>query len=250
MSFLNKKLSHLKAYVPGEQLCDREYIKLNTNESPFPPSPLVAEAITKAELDNLKLYPDPTCRVLCEKAAEVYNIKKENVLFGNGSDEVLSYIFLAFCENGVVFPDISYGFYKVFAELYGIDYEKIPLDSDFKITAEKYFNKNKTIIIANPNAPTGLILSQKEIIEILQSNKNNVVIIDEAYIDFGGKSAIDLICDYKNLIVVQTFSKSRSLAGARLGMAFADEKIINDLIKIKYSTNPYNINRITQLAGC
>lgn len=248
--FLKEALVSLDAYIPGEQPQDKKYIKLNTNESPYPPSKLVVERITEEEIEKLKLYSDPTCSRLKSKLAALFGVEKENVFISNGSDEVLSFSFLAFCDGnkGMAFPDISYGFYKVYAELYGVPYERIPLRDDFSVAKEDYFQLDKNIVIANPNAPTGLALSRTEVEEIVTKN-DNLVIIDEAYVDFGGESCIPLTKKYGNLLVVGTFSKSRSLAGARLGFAVGNKEIIADLEKVKYSTNPYNINRISQIAG-
>ncbi len=249
--FLKENLKSLECYTPGEQPRDKKYIKLNTNESPFPPSPEVMDAISKEEVADLRLYSDPMCKVLKEKIAKQYNVNYENVFVSNGSDESLNFFFMAFCgsENPVVFPKISYGFYKVFAELYQIPYTAIGLKEDFSVDINDYININKNIVIANPNAPTGLALSVEEIERIVSSNPDNLVLIDEAYVDFGAKSVIPLTKKYENLLVVQTFSKSRSLAGARLGYAIGNKEIIADLEKIKYSTNPYNINRLTLVAG-
>ncbi len=248
--YLSDRFSGLKEYIPGEQPRDRSYIKLNTNESPYPPSPSVLESVAE-EADLLNLYSDPDCTALTEKFASLYGVKPSNVVFGNGSDEILNFCFMAFCDKnkGMAFPSISYGFYSVFAELYGIDYTAIELDDDFCIDINDYMNLDKNIVIANPNAPTGIALSLDSIEAIVKSNINNVVIIDEAYVDYGADSAVSLIDKYDNLIVVGTFSKSRSLAGARLGFAFANEELIRDLHKIRYSTNPYNINRLTLKAG-
>lgn len=249
--FLKKCFSTLEAYVPGEQPKDGEYIKLNTNESPFPPSLGVINAVNKNEVEKLRLYSDPTGSVLKEKIAELYKVKSENVYLANGSDDILNFSFMAFSgEQGeVAYPQISYGFYKVFAGLYGIKAEEIPLNDDFSISSKYYYNKNKLIVIANPNAPTGLALGLSEIEEILKTNRNNVVVIDEAYVDFGAESAVKLVDKYDNLLVCQTFSKSRSMAGARLGFAIGNKELISDLELIKYSTNPYNINRLTLVAG-
>ena len=249
--FLNDNLKGLEAYTPGEQPRDKKYIKLNTNESPYPPSPQVVEAVSVSEVTDLRLYSDPLCKTLKEKIADRYGVNYENVFVSNGSDESLNFYFMAFCskENPVVFPEISYGFYKVFADLYGISYETIPLKADFSIDVSDYIGINKNIVIANPNAPTGLALSLSDIEEIVKSNPENIVLIDEAYVDFGAESAVSLTKKYDNLLVVQTFSKSRSLAGARLGYAIGNAEIIADLEKIKYSTNPYNINRLTLVAG-
>ncbi len=249
--FLNESLKSLEAYTPGEQPRDKKYIKLNTNESPYPPSPEVIKAVNSEEVADLRLYSDPLCKTLKEKIAARYGVKYENVFVSNGSDESLNFFFMAFCskDKPVVFPEISYGFYKVFAELYGISYEMIPLCDDFSIDVADYINVGKNVVIANPNAPTGLMLSLEKIEKIVASNPENIVLIDEAYVDFGGESAISLTKKYDNLLVVGTFSKSRSLAGARLGFAIGNAEIIADLEKIKYSTNPYNINRLTLISG-
>lgn len=249
--FLNENLRTLQSYTPGEQPRDKKYIKLNTNESPYPPSKEVIDAISKEEVADLRLYSDPMCKILKEKIAARYDVDYENVFVSNGSDESLNFFFMAFCNNKkpVVFPEISYGFYKVFADLYQIPYEAIPLCEDFSINIEDYININKNIVIANPNAPTGLALSKDQIEKIVALNPNNLVLIDEAYVDFGAESTVSLTKKYDNLLVVQTFSKSRSLAGARLGYAIGNKEIIADLEKIKYSTNPYNINRLTLVAG-
>ncbi len=249
--FLNENLKSLESYTPGEQPRDKKYIKLNTNESPYPPSPEVIRAVSADEVSDLRLYSDPTAKSLKEKIARRYSVNPENVFVSNGSDESLNFFFMAFCssENAVVFPEISYGFYKVFAELYGISYKQIPLSDDFSINVDDYTNIKKHVVIANPNAPTGLTLPVNEIEKIVKTNPDNLVLIDEAYVDFGGVSVIPLTKKYDNLVVVQTFSKSRSLAGARLGYAIGNKEIIEDLEKIKYSTNPYNINRLTLVAG-
>lgn len=247
--FLDEKFSALKEYVPGEQPRDKKYIKLNTNESPFPPSVSVLEAVNSEEVKNLRLYSDPSNKALKEKLAEIYKVGPDNIYVSNGSDDILNFAFMAFGDRGAAFPDITYGFYKVFAKLYGIDSQIIPLEEDFAIDENKYFGLDKLIVIANPNAPTGLSLSLDKIEKIVSSNKNSVVLIDEAYVDFGGESCYNLIDKYDNLLVVRTFSKSRSLAGARLGFAIASKEIIKDLEKLKFSTNPYDINRLTQAAG-
>ena len=248
--FFSNKYSSLEAYTPGEQPKDMKYIKLNTNESPFPPSKRVIE-LALEEAKRLQLYSDPECTPLVAKGAELYGVKKSQILFTNGSDEILNFAFMAFCdkEHPIVFPDITYGFYTVFADLNGIPYEQIPLKDDFSIDYRDYLSINKNIVIANPNAPTGLALPLSQIEEIVKSNPNNVVIIDEAYVDFGAESAVSLVDKYDNLIVTQTFSKSRSLAGARLGFGIACEALIADMNTIKYSTNPYNVNRMTMMAG-
>lgn len=247
--FLSRKLAGLEAYVPGEQPKDKRYIKLNTNESPYPPPKNVVEAIGKAEIEDLRLYSDPECTALKSAIAERYGVNTENIFISNGSDEILNFAFMAYGDKGAVFPDITYGFYSVFADLYGINAEVVPLNEDFTVDINDYCNKNSLVVIANPNAPTGIALELSEIEKIVSSNPDGIVIIDEAYVDFGAESAIRLTEKYSNLLVVQTYSKSRSMAGARLGYGFANEQIIEDLEKIKYSTNPYNINRLTQIAG-
>ena len=248
--FLSKKYSSLVPYVPGEQPKDSGYIKLNTNESPFPPPGNVRESVTE-EISKLQLYPDPECRDLNKKLAEILNVEPDEILAVNGSDEILNFAFMAFCDTDTpaAFPDITYGFYKVFAALNNVPYTEIPLDGDFKIKPDDYKGINKTIFIANPNAPTGILLKRSEIEEIIKSNPENIVVIDEAYIDFGGESCVPLIHKYDNLLVTQTFSKSRSMAGARLGFGVAGKALIRDLNTVKYSTNPYNINRLTAAAA-
>ena len=248
--FFTSKYSKLVPYVPGEQPKDMKYIKLNTNESPFPPSARVVAA-AESEAGRLQLYSDPECTTLTKKMAELLGVSPRQVIMTNGSDEALNFAFMAFADekNPLVFPDITYGFYPVFAELNGIPYEEIPLKEDFSIDYKDYLGVGKTVVIANPNAPTGLCLSLFEIEEIIKTNKDNIVIIDEAYVDFGAQSAVELIEKYDNLLVVQTFSKSRSMAGARLGFAVGNEALIADLNTIKYSTNPYNVNRMTASAG-
>ena len=248
--FFSDKYSNLEAYTPGEQPKDMQYIKLNTNESPFPPSQKAQEYAAQAA-QRLQLYCDPECTVLRKTFADTFGIDEDQVLFTNGSDDALNFAFMAFCDEShpAAFPDITYGFYPVFAELNHVPYEEIPLNEDFTINVDDYCGINKTIFIANPNAPTGIPLSLEDIKKILESNLDNVVVIDEAYVDFGTESTVGLINEYDNLLVTQTFSKSRSLAGGRLGMAIGNLALIRDLNTIKYSTNPYNINTMTQAAG-
>lgn len=249
--FLSSRFSSLIPYTPGEQPTDMKYVKLNTNESPFPPSKKVLDAVSREEVSKLNLYPDPTGKALIKKLAEAYGVEEENVFISNGSDDILNFSFMAFCDKtkGAYFPEISYGFYEVYAELYGLNYKKIPLKEDLSIDPADYYNSGNTVVIANPNAPTGLTLTPEEVEEILKANPNDVVIIDEAYVDFGAQSCVPLTKKYNNLIVVMTYSKSRSLAGGRLGFAIAHKDLITDLNTIKYSTNPYNINRLTMVAG-
>ena len=248
--YFSNKYASLTPYTPGEQPKDTQYIKLNTNESPFAPPPSVVQAV-ETEIKRAQLYSDPECTALVKKASEIFGVNTKQILPTNGSDEILNFAFMAFCDKDtpVVFPDISYGFYSVFANLHGIPYKTVPLKSDFSIDYRDYMHANATVVIANPNAPTGLCLPVWQIEEIVKSNPNNVVVIDEAYVDFGGESCIPLIHKYDNLLVTQTFSKSRSLAGARLGLGFACESLLADLNTLKYSTNPYNVNRMTAMAG-
>lgn len=250
--YINKKFVKLEAYTPGEQPRDMQYVKLNTNESPFPPSAGVLSAVGREQVSMLNLYPDPTCASLKDAIAGLYGVERKNVFVSNGSDDILNFFFMAFCDEGehpVKFPAISYGFYQVYAELYATDYRKIPLKSDFSIRIEDYFGNDANVVIANPNAPTGIALTRDEVEQIVKANPDRVVLIDEAYVDFGAESSIELTKKYDNLLVVCTYSKSRSMAGARLGFAIGNEELIADLEKIKYSTNPYNINRLTMVAG-
>lgn len=248
--FFSSKFSLLTPYTPGEQPKDMKYVKLNTNESPFPPSADVTAAV-EAESRKLQLYSDPENSAVRGAIAKLYNVDINNVIVSNGSDEVLNFAFMAFADESapLIFPDITYGFYPVFAQLNNIPYTEIPLSDDFTINTADYIGANKTVVIANPNAPTGHYLPINTIEKIVKSNPDNVVIIDEAYVDFGGESAIPLTLKYDNILVVCTFSKSRSMAGARLGFAIGNEKLIADLNTIKYSTNPYNVNRMTEFAG-
>lgn len=247
--FLAPDLQKLAAYVPGEQPQDKRYIKLNTNENPYYPSERVVKAITEAEVKNLRLYSDPDSKTLIAAIAKNYGVSEKNVVVGNGSDEILAFSFRAFGQNGACFPDVTYGFYKVFADMFGVKKEILPLTAEFKIDASSYFNKNKLVVLANPNAQTGISLSLSDIEKIAANNEKSVVLVDEAYVDFGGESAVGLTKKYKNLVVVQTFSKSRSLAGARVGFAVADEALISDLNRVRNSFNPYNVNRLSAIAA-
>ena len=248
--FFSSRHAQLTAYTPGEQPKDAQYIKLNTNESPFPPTERLIEAVER-EASRLQLYSDPECRDLNKKAAEFFGVKESQLLMTNGSDEILNFAFMAFGdeEHPFAFPNLTYGFYPVFARLNRIPYKEIPLKENFEIDAADYENLGMNIVIANPNAPTGLLLGLDKIERILKTNKDNVVIIDEAYIDFGGESCLPLLDKYENLIITRTFSKSYSLAGARLGFGIASEALIADMNTVKYSTNPYNVNRMTMAAG-
>lgn len=248
--FLTNRLKDLTPYTAGEQPQDKKYIKLNTNESPFPPSPF-ALRLARESAGDMLLYPDPEYNSLIEIAAQKFGVDKDNILFTNGSDEALNFAFIAFCdkETPAVFPDITYGFYPVFAAINDVPKKEIPLKDDFTIDIKDYFNAGGTVFIANPNAPTGIALKKAEIEQIVANNPKNIVVVDEAYVDFGAESSVDLINKYDNLIITQTFSKSRSMAGARLGVAFAASSIINDLKTVKFSTNPYNVSRMSAAAG-
>ncbi len=248
--FFSQKFAGLVPYVPGEQPQDQQYTKLNTNESPFPPSPAVIQAIRDAGA-SANLYCDPQCRALCQAIAAEYGIQPEQVLPVNGSDEIINFAVMAFCDEAhpLAYADITYGCYPVFADFNHVPSSIIPLRPDFTIDYRDYCGLGQTIVIANPNAPTGIALPKNEIEEIVRTNPDNVVIIDEAYVAFGAESCVDLIDQYDNLLVCQTFSKSHSLAGARLGFGFAQASLLADINAIKYSTNPYNVNRMAQAAG-
>lgn len=231
-------------YVPGEQPKVKNLIKLNTNENPYPPAPAVAKALKEMDYDDFRKYPEPTCSVLVEALSEYYKVDREKIFVGVGSDDVLSMAFLTFFNSTkpVLFPDITYSFYDVWANLYRIPFRQIPLNDDFTINPADYYAENGGIVIANPNAPTGVQLPLEAIEDIIKKNSNSVVIVDEAYVDFGGESALPLIDKYENLLVVQTFSKSRSMAGMRIGYAFGSKKIIKYLLDAKFSFNSYTMN--------
>lgn len=249
--YLTPTLAGLSPYTPGEQPRDQQYIKLNTNESPYPPSPAVVAAVNAAEVEKLRLYSDPACAQLLAAAAEYHGLSPDEIMPGNGSDENLFFALRAFCDeqHPLAYADVTYGCYSVWCNLMHIPSHILPLEEDFSIDPAKYYGLNETIVIANPNAPTGLALPRSAIEGILKANPNNVVIVDEAYVDFGGESCVPLIHQYDNLLVVQTFSKSRQLAGARLGLAMGNAALIADLNRVKFSLNPYNINRLTLKAG-
>ena len=255
--FWNDKIKEIEPYTPGEQPKDKKYIKLNTNENPYPPSSKVIEKIKSMNLEDLKLYPDPDVMELAKVIAEYFSNKindkvtHKQVFIGNGSDEVLAFIFMTFFNAGdkVYYPDITYSFYPVYADLFNVKEVKIPLNDSFEIEIQKYFGLDGHIIIANPNAPTSIALKLDEIEEIVKNNPNQLVIVDEAYVDFGAESAVKLINKYDNVLVVQTFSKSRSMAGIRLGYALGSENIIEGLNRLKFSFNSYTIDRISIEAG-
>lgn len=244
--YLSKLANTIKPYVPGEQPRDKKYIKLNTNENPYPPSPLVTAAIRDEAGEALRLYPDPECMELRKKLAAYYGVDLQQVFVSNGSDEILAFCFLAFFNPGraIIFPDITYSFYPVYASLFGIDYNTIPLNDDFSVPVELFTKENGGIILANPNSPTGGLLPVGEIVKILESSIDSVVIVDEAYIDYGGESVIGLIAEYPNLLVVRTFSKSRSLAGLRVGFALGNKELIEGLERIKNSFNSYTLDKL------
>lgn len=236
-------------YVPGEQPKVANIIKLNTNENPYPPAPGVTEAMERytKRSEELRLYPSPTVENLVQDLAEYYKLSEEQIFVGVGSDDVLATAFLTFfnSKKPVLFPDITYSFYEVWAQLYNIPYEKKALDADFKISKEDYFGENGGIVITNPNAPTGIAESREWVEEIIQANPDSVVIVDEAYVDFGGETCLPLIEKYDNVLVVHTFSKSRSLAGLRVGVGMGSKKLIKYLNDVKFSINSYTINRPT-----
>lgn len=238
-------------YVPGEQPAQKNIIKLNTNENPYPPAPGVQRKLHELESDSFRLYPDPDTTQLTEVLASRYGVKPSQVFVGVGSDDVLSMAFLTFFHSGkpILFPDVTYSFYDVWASVYGIPYRTCPLDQDFRIRPEDYRQDNGGVVFPNPNAPTGVEEPLQVVEEILSANRDVVVIVDEAYIDFGGKSCLPLLDRYDNLLIVQTFSKSRSMAGMRIGFAIGGEKLIGYLNDVKFSVNSYTMNRTAQMLG-
>ena len=252
MSYLwENNVRKVVPYVPGEQPKETDIIKLNTNENPYPPSPRAEKVLREYESGRMRLYPDPDATVLVDALAERYGLKPSQIFVGVGSDDVISVAFMTFfnSEKPVLFPDITYSFYDVWADVYRIPYKTIPLTEGFRINAEDYKTENGGIIFPNPNAPTGVFEPLEKVEEIIKANPSSVVIIDEAYIDFGGESALGLIDKYENLLVVQTFSKSRSMAGMRIGFAMGSEKLIKYMNDVKFSINSYTMNPITQLCG-
>ncbi|CAM3143656.1 histidinol-phosphate transaminase [Filibacter tadaridae] len=233
-------------YIPGEQVSRQDSIKLNTNENPYPPSPAVITAISKEMERGLQLYPSPTANELCQKIGQVYGLAPEEVFVGNGSDEVLAFSFMAFFEPGkkIRFPSVTYSFYPVYAKLFDIPFEEIPLHEDFSVPIKRFYQSEGGVILPNPNAPTSLYKELDQIEAIIQNNPDQVVIIDEAYIDFASGSAIELVAKYDNLLVIQTTSKSRSLAGLRVGFALGNKTLIDALVRIKDSFNSYTLDRL------
>lgn len=249
--YINSRLSALKAYVPGEQPADMDrLIKLNTNENPFPPSPAVLKAVDCSAVTSLRRYSDPTCRLLREALARADGVKPENIVCANGSDEILALLFHGFCEKGAAFPDVTYGFYSVWCDMFGVEKKIVPLDGEYRINIADYAALPQTLFIANPNAPTGIALKKSEIAEMLAQNRRRLVVVDEAYVDFGAQSAVGLINEFDNLVITRTFSKSRCLAGARVGWAIAPALLAADLEKLRSSFNPYNINSLSSAAAC
>lgn len=246
-----EKVRKVVPYTPGEQPKCSDIIKLNTNENPYPPTPRVKKILEEYDFGNMRLYPDPDSTVLVEALAERYNVKPSQVFVGVGSDDVLSVTFLTFfnSDKPIIFPDITYSFYDVWADVYRIPYVQKPLTENFKIDPEDYKCENGGIIFPNPNAPTGCEESLEMIEDIIKTNPDSVVIIDEAYIDFGAESALSLIDKYENLLVIQTFSKSRSMAGMRIGYAIGSEKLIKYMNDVKFSINSYTMTPLTQICG-
>ena len=244
MKEYENNIRYVVPYVPGEQPQDEQMIKLNTNENPYPPAPAVAEAIVKMEADKLRPYPDPKAEKLVVAVANYHGLNEKQVFVGVGSDDVLAMAFMTFfnSDKPILFPDITYSFYDVWADLFKIPYQTKALDNDFRIAKEDYICDNGGVIFPNPNAPTGIAMGLDEVEEIIKANSDVIVIVDEAYVDFGAESALPLIGKYDNLLVVQTFSKSRSMAGLRIGYACGDEKLIKYLNDVKYSFNSYTMN--------
>lgn len=249
--YWSSRIRALTPYTPGEQPRVERLIKLNTNESPYPPSPRALEALAESANASLRLYPDPEATALRAALSEVYGVPMGQIFVGNGSDEVLAFAFQAFFGPGdtVMFPDITYSFYPVYANLFGIRCETVPLNDDFTVPVERFCGTHQGIVLANPNAPTGIELAQADLRRILDANPDVVVIVDEAYVDFGGTSALPLTAEYPNLLVVQTMSKSRSLAGLRVGFAFGNENLIQALNCVKNSMNSYTLDRLAIAAA-
>lgn len=250
MKAFEKNIRKVDPYVPGEQP-QRKVIKLNTNENPYPPAPGVKDALLSLDTDKMRLYPDPTCGSLVHALAEYYQVDDSQVFVGVGSDDVLAMCFLTFFDSGkpILFPDLSYSFYKVWAELFRIPYESPAVDDKFRIVREDYYKENGGIIFPNPNAPTSVYEDLEFVEDILEHNKDVIVIVDEAYVDFAGRSAIELINKYDNLVVVQTFSKARSMAGMRIGYAISNPTLIKYLNDVKYAYNSYTMNQTALACG-
>lgn len=251
MNSWEKNIRQVTPYVPGEQPKIKNVIKLNTNECPYPPSPMVEQALKAFEYDRYRLYPDPDASILVDALADYYNVDSSQIFVGVGSDDVIGMAFLTFfnSEKPVLFPDITYSFYDVWADLFKIPYKTMALDNNFKMNPEDYLEKNGGIIFPNPNAPTAIELEKESVEYIIKNNQDSVVIVDEAYVDFGGTSVLPLIDKYENLLVVRTYSKSRAMAGMRIGYAIGSEKLINAMKAVKYSYNSYTMNMPSIYAG-
>lgn len=251
MSDWRDNLRRVEPYVPGEQPNEKDMVKLNTNENPYPPSPKVLQAMKDFDIDTLRLYPDPNSQLLVDAIAKRYNVNSNQVFVGVGSDDVLAIAFMTFFngKKPVLFPNITYSFYNVWAELFNIPYERPALDENFNIVAEDYYKENGGVILANPNAPTGIEQNEAFLRDVIEHNQDVVVIIDEAYVDFCDYSALDLIKEYDNVVVVQTYSKSRSMAGMRIGYAMANEELIKAMNDVRYSYNSYPMTRLSVALG-
>ena len=251
MSDWRDNLRRVEPYVPGEQPNEKDMVKLNTNENPYPPSPKVLQAMKDFDIDTLRLYPDPNSQLLVDAIAKRYNVNSNQVFVGVGSDDVLAIAFMTFFngKKPVLFPDITYSFYNVWAELFNIPYERPALDENFNIVAEDYYKENGGVIIANPNAPTGIEQNEAFLRDVIEHNQDVVVIIDEAYVDFCDYSALDLIKEYDNVLVVQTYSKSRSMAGMRIGYAMGSTELIKAMNDVRYSYNSYPMTRLSVALG-
>ena len=246
-----KNIRRVRPYIPGEQPKEKDIIKLNTNENPYPPAPAVREILRGFCADDLRRYPDPASTILVDAIARRYGLARDQVFVGVGSDDVLAMSFMTFFHSGrpIFFPDITYSFYDVWAETFAIPYRRIPLDEKFEICPEDYAGENGGLIIPNPNAPTGIDAGTEKLEQILRANPDVVVIIDEAYVDFGATSLLPLIDRYDNLLLVQTFSKSRALAGSRIGCAMGNRELIRALSEVRYAFNSYTMDRVTQAIG-
>ncbi|MGI6737228.1 MAG: histidinol-phosphate transaminase [Anaerovoracaceae bacterium] len=246
--FMNERMRDLAPYEPGEQPQTDELIKLNSNENPYPPSPVVKQAVAMIDQDNMRLYPDPDTGLVIRSLAAYYGLREDQIAMGNGSDEILAFAYMAY-GGRVYFPETSYGFYPVFGTLFDCEAHPVRMDDDMRIKPEQYRANDGLVVIANPNAPTGMALTRAEVEEILRANPDQVVVIDEAYVDFGAESCVPLADSYENLLIVQTFSKSRSLAGMRIGFAIGDSALIDDINRVKFSFNPYNLSQEAIIAA-
>lgn len=251
MSSWKDNLRTIDPYVPGEQPQLKDMIKLNTNENPYPPSPKVKEVLQRFDLDTLRLYPDPDSALLVEAIAKRYNVENNQVFVGVGSDDVLAIAFMTFfnSKKPILFPDITYSFYDVWAALFNIPFERPALDDDFNLVAADYYKENGGVVIANPNAPTGIMQNEEFLRDVIEHNRDVVVIIDEAYVDFSGKSALSLTKEYDNVLIVQTFSKSRSMAGMRIGYAMGNPELIKAMNDVRFSYNSYPMTRLSVALG-